>query len=395
MALPGVQIKTVNGGLGQLVQTDDALTGLILQGPAASGLALGVPTLLTSLEDAKAIGITEQYDTDNTVRVYKHIREFYAEAGLGAKLWIILISQAVSMTDMADKANAQYAKVLLNAADGNIRMLGITRSPANGYTATITTEIDADVLTAVDNAHELAQEYAEMYKPFRVVVEGFGYTGTAGTLADLKQKTASRVSVMLGDSSSGSGAAIGVLLGRLANVPVMRNPGRVKDGALSIQNAYLASETLRQAEGDVEVIHDKGFITLRRHIRKSGYYFTSDPTATASTDDYNSFARGRVIDKVVVIAYATFVNEILDEVEIDENGRIETVKAKYYQSIIENAVNNSMTVSGEISLFEAQIDVDQNVLSTGKICIEGRITPVGYATQIVFELGLTNPAINQ
>jgi len=191
---------------------------------------------------------------------------------------------------------------------------------------------------------------------------------------------------------TGKGSALGLAIGRLAAVPVQRNLGRVKNGALAISTAFIGTAELSTVEGTIGAIHDKGFITLRRYVGKAGYYWTDDPTATAATDDYNSVARGRVIDKAISIAYATFVEEVLDEVQIDSAGKIETSRAKYYQTIIETAINTAMTAEGEISSVDALVDPAQNVLSTGQICVELRIVPVGYAKTILVKLGFNNPA---
>lgn len=394
MPLPGVSIEIQNGALGQTPATDDAVVGLLLQGPAVSGgIQVGVPTQFTSLADAEAVGLDEAYDTTEEVRVWKHIRDFYAEAGTGAVLWVMLVSQAISMEDMVDVAEANYAKKLLDGASGAIRVLGVTRSPADGYTpSTTANQIDLDVVTAINFAQALATAYADAFTPVRVVLEARSFTGTSSTLVDLKLRDDNRVAVMLGDTVTGGGGAVGLLLGRLASDPVQRNPGRVKSGALDIETAYVGSETVEAVPAKIVQIHDKGFISLRTYPRKAGYYFTDDPTATAATDDYNSLARGRVIDKAIVLAYDVFVNEILDEVEIDTLGRIAPDKAKYYQTIIESAISQAMTAEGEISSVSALVDPAQNVLSTGEICVELRIIPVGYARTIVVKLGFNNPA---
>lgn len=394
MPLPGVTIEIQNGALGLVPPSDDAICGIILQGPAVSGgLQVGAATLYTSLADVEADGITAAYDTTNTVRVYKHISQFFQEAGTGAKLWVLLISQAVSMEDMCDISEANYAVKLLNAASGKIRLLGVTRSPAGGYTPdTTANQLDLDVVTAINLAQALATSYAEDFAPLRVVLEARHFTGTTGSLVDLKLRDDNRVSIVLGDNVTGGGGAVGLLLGRLASVPVQRNPGRVKDGSLPIEAAYVGSDTVEAAPTKVTTIHEKGFITLRTYPRKAGYYFTDDPTATSATDDYNSLARGRVIDKAITLAYDVFVNEILDEIQIDTQGRIAVDKAKYYQAIVENAIDSAMTAEGEISSVSTLVDPDQNVLGTGQICIELRIVPVGYAKTIVVKLGFDNPA---
>lgn len=395
MALPGVSIEIQNGALGLIPQTDDNIVGLLLQGVAVSGgIQLLTPTLITSLQDAIDVGLDADYDTDNTVRVYKHIKEFYDEAGTGAPLWIMLVSQAVSMEDMVDKAEANYAVKLLDASGGKIRVLGVTRSPAGGYSPNTTANhIDLDVVTAIDFAQALAVEYANKFAPLRVVLEARAYTGTVGSLVNLKLRDDNRVALLLGDTVTGGNGAVGLLMGRISAIPVMRNVGRVKSGSLTVAAAYVGSETIEVAAGDITTIHDKGFITIRTYPRKAGYFFTDDPTATSATDDYNSLARGRVIDKAITIAYDTYANEILDEIEIDPaTGRIAIDKAKYYQIIIETAINAAMTATGEVSGVTALVDPTQNVLSTGQICVELRIVPVGYAKQIVVKLGFDNPA---
>lgn len=393
MALPNINIHVGNGALGQTIPTNDALAGMLLQGPAPAGVALLVPVLITSLQDAEDIGITAEYDTDNTVTAWKEIKAFYAGAGAGAQLWVMVVSQAVNMATMLDVAEPNYAVKLLNAAGGGVRLLTIVRDPAAGYTPTITGGVDVDVTNAMVNGQALALAYTAQYKPLRVIVPGYGYTGVAGDLVALNTRTENRVAGFIGDTVAGVKTGVGIILGRLAAIPVQRNIGRVKNGSLPILTAYLASETVEVADGDIAVIHGKGWVTFRRHIGKAGYYFTDDPTATGPTDDYNRIARGRVIDKAIYLAYVTYVNELLDEVRINPTtGKIERGQAKYYQTIAETAINNAMTANDEIDGVTVFVDPAQNVLSTSRICVELRIVPVGYAQEIKIILGFTNPA---
>lgn len=395
MALPKVDITLTNGGLALAIPNADSVAGLIVQGPAPTGLALLTPTQIFTLQDATALGIDEAYDTANTVTAYKQIKEFYDEAGNGKELWIMVVSTAVTLTTMCDKTQANYAVKLLNAAGGKIRILGITRSPAGGYTPVTTSGIDADVTTALVNAQALAVEYQDTYKPFRIILPAMYFQGGTTTLPDLKALSAPNCQVMLGDTASGTNAAVGLLLGRYAAIPVQRNPGRVKNGALTALAAYFATTALEAASlGAPLAYHTKGYVTFRTFVGKAGYFFTDDPTAVADTNDYSSFARGRVIDKALTIAYTTFINEILDEVTVDADGKLPLSYTKYIEGLIENAININMTANAEISSFRAFVDANQNVISTGKICIEMRITPVGYSKEILVKLGFENPAIS-
>jgi hypothetical protein len=395
MALPGVSIALDNGAIGLLPDSQDGLVGMLLQSAVApSGLALLTPRQITSLAEAEGLGITASFDTTNTVRCYKHIADFYRVAPTGTPLWIMFVSNAVTMSTMVDKTQANYAVKLLEAAGGEIRMLVVTRSPAGGFTAnTVANQVDIDVVNALPNAQGLAAEFFSRFTPIRVIIEGIYFTGNSGTLVNLKTFSHNAVAVMIGDTATGNGAAVGLLAGVLATVPVQRNVGRVKSGALPISAAYLGTATLESFGASNATIHDKGFITVRKYAGRSGYYFSDDPTATVATDDYNSVARGRIIDKVARIAYQIYVNEILDEILVEPTtGNIETAKAKYYQSIIENAVDGAMTAEGEIAAFNAFVDPTVNILSTGKLTVECRIVPLGYAKAIDVTLGFSNPA---
>ena len=122
----------------------------------------------------------------------------------------------------------------------------------------------------------------------------------------------------------------------------------------------------------------------------NGYYFNSDPACVSDTSDYSSLARGRVIDKTIRLAYATFIEEIEDDVEIDENGNLSPPIVKYYQQKIVSAIETSM--AGEISGVECYIDPAQDVLATNKVIVDKlSIRPKGYSTFIDVKLGFDNP----
>jgi hypothetical protein len=390
MPLPGVNIQVQRNGLGLREQSADGVVGLIANGVAATGLALGVATQIFSLAQAIALGITAAYDTTNNVRVYRDIKEFYDEAGEGSELWIMLVSQAVTQTLIVTNTE-QHARKLLNDAAGRIRILGISRNPAVGYTPVVTSGIDQDVVTAMAAAKVLGTAFEALYRPVRIVLDGYAYNGNTAQLVDLKIQDTNRVAVFIGNSESRAKNGVGLLLGRLAKDPVQRNPGRVKSGAIAgVTAAFIGTATLAAVEATIQAIDTKGFITLRRHEDKAGFFFTDAPTATADNDDYSTLPNGRVIDKGIRLTYKTYVEEILDEIEIDTTtGYIAPDKAKYYQSIIERAIETNM--AGEISGVRAYVNPAQNVLSTKNLDALLEITPVGYARTLTIKIGLRNP----
>lgn len=395
MALPKVTIEVLNGQLGQVGNTDDGVAGLLGTGVAAAGIALGEAKQIFSVADAEALGIDAAYDVTNTTNVHKSIKDFYAQAGTGKELWIMIVAKSTTMATMCDTAS-DILKKLLNAAQGAIRICGVTRVPDGAYVPVYADQLDPDVIAAAAKAHALANEFALAFKPVRIVLDGRDFQGNTGTLLDLKLSTYNRVAVALFTDVSGSdNAAVGLVLGRLAAIPVQRNIGRVKDGDLGIQTAYLTGqatliETLASAAQDQ--VHDKGYIFVRKYPAKNGYFFNDDPTAVANSDDFNSIARGRVIDKAIVITNQVYTEELLDDLDVDENGRIDAGVIKNYQSSIKRELDAQLTAEDEVSAVRVVIDPTQNVLSTNKVNIELYITPKFYSKEIAVKLGFENPA---
>lgn len=388
MALPNVNILLQNGTLGGLLQTDDGVCGMVLSGVSEGTYTAGTPLLIRSYNDAVNLGLT----TTNNAFALKHIREFYDEAGEGAKLYIMLVAVTMTASQMADITEANGMKKLLDFAGRTIRYIGLLRNTA-GQTITVTNGIDADVAAAVTKAQTFCETYAaNPYQyPFRVILGGQKFSGTATDLVDGNTMSKNRVAIVIGDTVAGEGAAVGLVLGRKAKLPVQRKIARVRDGALNITTAYIGS-TLAEQYVNNDVIHDRRYITFRTFPGKAGYFFTDDPTLTATTDDYAYIGRGAVIDKAQIITYATYVNEVGSEVPVGTDGKMEAGYCSYLEQLIENQINGIMTANREISSVKCYVDPEQNVLSTNKVQIVLRIVPVGYASTIEVKLGFDNPA---
>jgi hypothetical protein len=387
MALPGVSIQLQNGLLGQVGGSADGVAALICSSDPPGNLTLGVPVLITS--SAQAI---DQYGISPGSNAYRHIVQFFAEAGEGAELYIMLVPRTTTMVDMCNK-NLPYAATLLQYGAGRIRLLAVAKDPEPSYTPVTTSGIDQDVLDALANADELARQFQNNYQPVRILLEAGNFTGNIADLPNLHTMAYNHVGLVLGTDSPDGRGCVGLAIGRAARIPVHRNIGRVKDGPLAgITAAFLGNKSVDRElnMGDLGIVHDKGYIFMRTYTGKQGYYFNDDPMAAQLSDDYNSLARGRVIDKAMLISYQTYVDELLDDVQVDSSGKISAAVIKYLQSRISQAINTAM--AGEISNFSVFIDPDQNIISTGKLQIVERIQPVGYNKYIVIQLGFSNPA---
>lgn len=387
MALPNVKFNINKRGLGQLQADIQKTPGLVLTGVTVSGtkkVTVGTSNQIFSLDEAIALGIEE---TGANAFAYAQIKAFYDKSKRGAELWFMLTLQSVTMEDMADVTKL-FAKKLLSDAQGKIRVLGLCKK--SGTTETITFGLDADVDLAVNKAQALAQDFADRYYPVRILISGNKFTGVVADLKDYSTTALNKVSILLANTDGSKEAAIGMAIGRLASVPTQRKLSRVKDGAVEPFNAYFTNGALVSTLDTAwNAIDNKGFIFLRSFANRSGFYFNSDKTLTGATDDFNSLARGLVMDEAVLIAYNVLVEELSDEVPVTEAGTISPAIIKGWQNNIESKINGLMVQTGKLSAVRAYINENQNVLQDNNINIEMQLIPVGYADFITVNIGFT------
>jgi len=392
--LPRVKIDFSNGALGQVSASADGVIGILATGaPVAGKFVLNTPYKITQAADITGVlGLTAV----NNPGLFKLLTDLFNQSGDGVEVWITGFADTVTMTTMLTRATVNGVEALLLAANGKIRTIIVHRTPAAGYVSVPAGGLDGDVATAMAQAQITATWSADTLKaPVFVLIAGLYYGGTPATLTDLTTATNNRVGIMIGDSATGNGCAIGILAGKLARIPVQRNIGRVKDGAINgLVTAYLGAVLVESA--DVASIHDKGYITFRTHTGRSGYYFNDDPLAAPVTDDYNHITARRTVDKAYRVAYDTLINELLDEVPVTDQGKISVAYAKSIENKVESAIINSMTANGELGNDPADqndrgvtcfVNHDQNIIATGQVNVTLKVKPFGYARYITVELG--------
>ncbi len=392
--LPRVKIDFSNGALGQVSASADGVIGVLFTGvPVVGKFVLNTFYKITKFADiTDTLGMT----LANNPGAYKLFTELFNQSGDGVEVWLCGFPDTATMTTMLTLATANGVQNMLIAANGKIRTVIVNRTPAVGYVATVTNGIDQDVYTAAAQAQITAAWASDTLKaPILVLIAGLYYSGIPANLTDLTTLTDNRVGIMLGDTASGNGCAIGILAGKLAKAPVQRNIGRVKDGSvLGVVSAYHAAILIERS--DVASVHDKGFITLRTHVGRTGYYFNDDPLAAPVTDDYNHITARRTVDKAYRIAYDTLINELLDEVPVTDQGKISVAFAKSLENKVESAVINSMTANGELGNdtgnqkdtgVKCFVNYDQNIVATGAVNITLKVKPYGYARYITVQLG--------
>ena len=396
MGVPNVIFKYLNGQLGGTNPSADGVCGLVIQVPTApSGLALGVSMALYSLADAEAAGLTAAYDEANSVSAYGEIRDFFGRTGGKGELWIMPVINTTSVADICDAQNQLAAKLLADS-QGRIRVWGVATNRPAAYEATTANGIDQDIYAATNKAQELRVNFAlNRYAPTRVILPGRAFTGSVSALLDLKQQSNNGVLISLHGRKGGKEGMIGFLLGVIASLSVQRSIGRVLNGALGIEEAYLTDGATSAEDlfATQDVLHDKGYVFPMTRVGRAGYYYNGDPMATSNTDDYHSLAHGRAIDKVQRIAYDVYLDRINDDFELSLQGKIGAATLKSLQGDVEDAVNTVMTSAGELSSFRCYVNPDQDPIGTGKTVIRLNVQPRGYFKVIEVEMGFVKSQV--
>lgn len=396
--LPYVKIHFAQGALGSAEPMDDGVAGLVANGVAvATKFSLNTPYLVNRLGDLAKLGITDGA-SDANATIYKAVKEFYTEAPEGTKLWILASADTDGQDDLVDVTKTNNAKRLIEAANGSIRILFVAVKDPSEYEPVTTSGIDGVTRDAITNAQALAEWATEnLFAPLFVILEGRHYTGTAATLVSnpINQGDDNRVCVIIGDTITDSaGAAVGLVAGRCARIPVQRSIARVRTGSINATAMYIGSVAAEL--GDPATISDSGFICPRTFVGKSGYFWSDDKLATSASDDYAIIPRRRVIDKAYRIAYQTLVNEISEEVPVTDEGKISAPVVKSIQTAVESAIINNMTSYGNLGNdpgdandmgVECYINPDQNVVSTSHLEISLKAKPHGYTKYIDVTLG--------
>lgn len=358
MGLPKINVVVNNGGLGRVEDLGGGVPAMIVKTESApAGHAFGEVKAYLAFNE-----LPQELQKQEALKLYFNMAE-------GRKIYVMPVASNVAASVILDKqSETPYAKRLLEAGKGEISMLALADS--------LTAAVLPAALTA---AQALGNDEAEAFEPV-VFLLGAKY---AEELPDMTEASYDHCSVLMSDT----GKEVGLLLGKLASTPVQRQPGRVKDGALPLTEAFINEKRLENARLEIQTASSKGYVTLYTISAKAGYYFADAPMACATTSDFAEVPLRRVVNKLIRVAYSVYVNELMGEIALQEDGTLSPGVIKYFEGLIENAVNEQMTAGGEISACQAYMATEQNVLGTGKLTVSLKVIPMGYAKEITVNLG--------
>lgn len=239
MNKPKVSVAISNNNLLKDIANIDGVAGFVGTGSTSGNI--GKVFTVNNLAEAETQGIT----AFNEPAMHRHLKEFYTEVGGNMLVYILLLADTVTMTQMLDYTNGDYAVKLLNAASNKLSYLGVFRKPPVGYSAG-SEFIDADVKTAVPAAKTLCASRNSNLQFFRVLIEGRIADATSTTIYAPNTAENGFTGVVLGGTLNDGSASVGLMLGRKVKFAAHIKIGKVANGALSANQVYIGIKTLTE-----------------------------------------------------------------------------------------------------------------------------------------------------
>lgn len=337
---------------------------------------------VSTIDKAEELGITADATAWSMKMLHYQLEEVF-RINPSITLYVGLFSKPESMT-------FQELKTVQNYAEGAIRQMAIW----NGDTAPTADNIVK--LEAV--ADSLDTENAPLSTLYAPLVSN--YKDLPNNLATSNP----RVSVVIAQAGSGTGAelykskenktkatvsAIGVALGTLSKAAVHQCIAWVKNFPSGISMPALGDGTLVRSidKGELEKLDTNRYLFLNNVVGVAGSYWNDSHTMDSPTSDYAAIESVRTMDKAVRGIRTYLTPELGGNVYIDpDTGKLQSYTVSHLETTA-NIPLEEMEKAGELSGYKAEIDAEQDVLSTSTIEVTIKNVPVGVVRKFKVKIG--------
>lgn len=337
---------------------------------------------VSTIDKAEELGITADATAWSVKMLHYQLEEVF-RINPSITLYVGLFSKPESMT-------FKELKTVQNYAEGAIRQMAIW----NGDTAPTADNIVK--LEAV--ADSLDTENAPLSTLYAPLVSN--YKNLPSNLATNNP----RVSVVIAQAGSGTGAelykskdnktkatvsAIGVALGTLSKAAVHQCIAWVKNFPSGISMPALGDGTLVRTidKGELEKLDTNRYLFLNNVVGVAGSYWNDSHTMDSPTSDYAAIESVRTMDKAVRSIRTYLTPELGGNVYIDpDTGKLQSYTVSHLETTA-NIPLEEMEKAGELSGYKAEIDAEQDVLSTSTIEVTIKNVPVGVVRKFKVKIG--------
>ena len=337
---------------------------------------------VSTIDKAEELGITADATAWSVKMLHYQLEEVF-RINPSITLYMGLFSKPESMT-------FQEIKKVQNYAEGAIRQMAIW----NGDTAPTADNI-VKLEAVADSLDTENAPFSTLYAPLVS-----NYKNLPNNLATNNP----RVSVVIAQAGSGTGAelykskdnktkatvsAIGVALGTLSKAAVHQCIAWVKNFPSGISMPALGDGTLVRTidKGELEKLDTNRYLFLNNVVGVAGSYWNDSHTMDSPTSDYAAIESVRTMDKAVRGIRTYLTPELGGNVYIDPNtGKLQSYTVSHLETTA-NIPLEEMEKAGELSGYKAEIDAEQDVLSTNTIEVTIKNVPVGVVRKFKVKIG--------
>jgi hypothetical protein len=406
--LNAVDIKKGKVGANRL-NNDRSVSAIIVGSPVIPALPFKKTVQLYGLFDAAQYGITEAFDKNNNVNVYRHIREFYRMAGEGRLLNFMVVPQTETLTTITQDTAGDKLKRLLIDSDYKVRQLAVALNPT--VAAVPVDGLVPDIFGAIPFAQGMAQWAYDQFMPTHIFLEGYQLGGLASVVPNLRAINnikATKVTMVIGQdwqyAETKTGIAqkladVGTVLGVCAAAAINQNIGdnEAFDLMDATKSAWMvpglsSHQTNKEVFEQLQTFEDKGYVFGITYPGLAGVRINNDhvcaPVIIDSEGNLNehTIAYGRVMDDCARQLRTAYLPKIKKTYPVNDAGKLPTGIRVGLETIGDN-IFTDMENATEISGGKTTIDPDSDLLVAKELKVAYSVQPTGV-------LGYLNGTIN-
>lgn len=411
-----VEIQKINNSSGAVAE-GGAVCLLIANGCTAfSGADANKDAYrIYNLAAAEKLGITEQYDEDNTLLLHYHIKQFFESKGDDAILYLKTIDGDGDMRFKTDwfksvKATIKRLKVeILAVYASNVNedtvAEDIKKLPAAlqemqdkivNELASRNYFLDAIIVDCGNGGHDVvypsileitARNVTPIVftQPIKSAANGKKYNGYSDFMIFVSHLTARQVhesaaSVQLEKKPKGFEADKYYPI----KVDSVGIAGKCLDEGNEL-NQYFGGLD----EDEVKEFKTKGYIIADDYATLEGYFFNKDSTAVALNDDFNRILKNRTWNKAARIVLKEL--ESLSETTFysKDGGRLTDAEVSLLKIDIKEEIKNQMIKKGNLSGFDIELPNILNVRAGEELVVIMSLENKGIFSRMVGKIGFT------
>lgn len=403
-------VNTKKGKVGaNRLNNDRRVSAIIMGSPVLPDLAFKETVQLYGLFDAAQYGITEAFDQDNNVNVYRHVREFYRMAGEGVLLNFMAVPQSETLITICTDATGDMMKRLLIDSDYKVRQLAVALNPT--VAGVPVDGLVPDVLNAIPFAQGMAKWAYDQFMPTHIFLEGYQLGGLGSVVPDLRDienLEATKITMVIGQdwqyAETKTGLAqkfadVGTILGVCAAAAINQNIG--DNEAFNLMDATKAAwmvpgmsshQKNKEVFEQLQTFEDKGYVFGLTYPGLAGVRINNDhvcaPIIIDSEGNLNehTIAYGRVMDDCARQLRTAYLPKIKKTYPVDDTGKLPTGIRVGLEGIGDD-IFTDMEKAVEISGGKTTIDPDSDLIVAKELKVAYNVQPTGV-------LGYLNGTIN-